>query len=901
MKAPVRLAAITALALSCSSIDLAAYAGTEPAPTVTVNIDPQPMDKALSTFAQQTGLQLLMRADAVAVNVTAPRLVGTYTAREALERLLANTELRYKFIDARTVAIRASKGKDEVGSGTSSSEEQAHPSARGTNNDLRLAQSESTHKGTSGSLPAENDQSPAGMGADKLAVQEVIVTATKRAERMQDVPLSIAVVSGEDIARRGVIGMEDYLRSIPGVNEIDNGARSNAIVIRGIATSPEFENGNTGITVASYFDETPITGAAARAGGIDIRPVDIERIEVLRGPQGTTFGDAALGGAMRILPAKPKLDRYSGKVAAAYSNTSGSGADNSMLQGVVNLALVPDRFAVRAVGYRYEDSGIYRNVIGSDAASIALADSWNIGNDVRGFLRNHYGQMVTTGGRLAALWQLSEKSTLSANYLTQRIEQDGNPGTISGASYETIRFPIARSARLRGEEGEASDTKIDLANLVFNYDLGWAALTSVGSWIEGGAAWALDAAGALGLPLSLTIPSDTDSFKLEARLASQLDGPVQFLGGVFYQDEDGSFSNTFRTPDPPATNPFGNPMFRSSGTNHLEQRAVFGEISYRLTDKLTAAVGGRYFEYEKEDTLLLEGPLAGVAFGAGIPSVARGRDDGSTLKASISYKPTEDSLLYASWAQGFRLGPPDGPGLTAFANQCDTDNDGVVDGTTISLESTRHVNSDFLDSYELGTKFALLERRMAVNAAVYHMQWNGLPVTTFPSSGCTGVSYIANIGSATSDGLEIQATFLAGNGLKLDFGGGYTKAELARPGLGAPAGARLPGSPKVSANFAAQYDFEIAGHKVFVRADSFYSGDFYGSILELPITKAGEYVKVDASAGVVLGNLSVDLFVRNLTNEDAFTWQGVSNTASGYSGFQMRPRTVGIQFGYSLE
>jgi len=158
-----------------------------------------------------------------------------------------------------------------------------------------------------------------------------------------------------EIERRGAVGMEDYLRSVPGVAQIDNGPRSNAVVIRGISTSPENENASSGTTVATYFGETPITGGGGYgAGGIDVRPVDIERIEVLRGPQGTAYGSASLGGALRIIPNRPQLGAFTGNVSANYSSTSGRGGDNSMLQGTLNLPVVEDKFALRAVGYRFD-------------------------------------------------------------------------------------------------------------------------------------------------------------------------------------------------------------------------------------------------------------------------------------------------------------------------------------------------------------------------------------------------------------------------------------------------------------------------------------------------------------------------------------------------------------------
>src|SRR5262249_19716721 len=151
----------------------------------------------------------------------------------------------------------------------------------------------------------------------------------------------------------------------------------------------------------------------------------------------------------------------------------------------------------------------------------------------------------------------------------------------------------------------------------------------------------------------------------------------------------------------------------------------------------------------------------------------------------------------------------------------------------------------------IGGKFVLFERRMSVDAAIYHIDWRKLPVGTGVAGGNGFCNWITNAGAATSDGAEFQARLLAVKGLQLDFGAGYTKAQLSAdaPYLGAKKGARLPGSPKASTNLAAQYDFDIAGHRAFARADSFYTGKFYGDLLETPTLAAGDYVKIDARVG----------------------------------------------------
>ncbi len=880
-------AAAVCMAVTLGLVATVGHAGEEGTPRLTFNIPAQPMEQALTEFGAASGLQVLFDSK-LAAQITAPEVVGSLSAEDALKKLLERSPLSYEFINPRTVTIRA---KDVAKTGVSN----IHGSVDAA---MRLAQKEpSVTSYAQSSAQAAEDGKDAPNSAARSSIEEIVVTAQKREERLQDVPGSITVISGQDIERRGLIGMEDYLRSIPGVNQIDVGPQSNAIVIRGITTSPQSENFYGGATVATYFDESPITAAAGLgAGGIDVRPVDIERIEVLRGPQGTAFGDASLGGTLRIIPVKPKLGDFGAKLAASYSSTARFGGDNSMVQGVVNVPVVADKFALRAVGYRFDESGFYQNVASTNSAIVAMFNSYGLGSLVRDLSKDSAGRIVSTGGRLAGLWEVTDSLELSMNLLTQKIEQDGSPVATVG-TYVQVQAPVAPQARVRGQAAGAADTKMNLANLLLNYKLGWATWTSSASWIDSSSVYAAPLVFAF-YPNSSTQPSDFRSFVAETRLASQFDGPFQFLGGLFYENIDESSIQTVDWAGAPAPDPFfgTNPAALFDNQRDLDQRAVFGEVSYKVTDAITAVVGGRYFTYEKNLRALQEGGLVGTAIGAGIPQISKGDEDHTSLKANLSYKPSEDAMVYVSWAQGFRLGRPQ-PGLDG----CDLDRDGIVDGTGITVASTRKVDSDSLDSYEIGGKFAFLARRMVLDAAAYHIEWDGLPVGT--TAGPCRLGYTANIGAAVSDGFELQASLYLLEGLRVDVGGGYTKARLSKdaPGFFPPAfdGDRLPGSPKVSANLAAQYEFALAGHRAFVRADSFYAGKFYGDFQEAQLPAAGDYVKVDARAGLEIKSLSVELFVRNLTNDDAFTWRTI-RVGDPLFGYRLRPRTIGLQLGYTF-
>jgi iron complex outermembrane recepter protein len=853
---------------------------------------------ALNAIAQQTDLIVLFPNE-LAGTTGMQSVTGWHTVREAIRLLLRGTRLSGGLTEHGVIYISISETEQARNGEIDMTDRRVRKSlwagvAAFLSGIAAHAQETQSVPGgaPSGTIPSEQGR-----------IEEIIVTAQKRSESVQDVPMSIAVIGNLDIERRGLIGMEDYLRSIPGVNQVDRGSVDNAIVIRGIATSPENEVFSVGgTTVATYFDETPIT-AAAGGVGVDVRPVDIERIEVLRGPQGTAYGSSSLGGTLRILPKKPQLGSFGAKAAVSYSETGEAGSDNTMVQGVLNVP-VADTLALRAVGYRYDDSGYFRNVAGSDPATLAIAERNGMGDYVRDYFQDDVGRMVSVGGRVSALWAPTDNLNVTLTYLTQTIEQDGAPeATFSG--FRQARIAIAPQTRVRGEEGEVSDTEMDMVSAVLNYDMGWATLTTVGSWIDGSAIFARDFTYIFN-NLSTSI-QDTRSRtrSAEARLASQLSGPLQFLAGVYYEDVDYSFDQTVDWPGTPQTSPFAGsttPLLLSIRDRELEQRAAFGEVSYHFTHKLTTTLGGRFYRYDRSEASLREGALASATpIGGGVAVSSKTDEEGSSLKANLSYQPNGDSLVYLSWSEGFRLGRPDA-GLAL----CDGNGDGIVDGTSVTVESTQTIASDFLENFELGSKFVLFERRMAIDASVFHIKWDGLPMRVGrpPGATCT-FAYTTNVGGATSDGVELQASVFVTQGLRIDFGGSYTKAELSEdaPRLLPPAfdGDRLPGSPEVNLNLAAQYDFDIAGNEAFVRADSFYTGKVYGDLQQTPNTLAGDYIKVDARAGVTINRLNVELFVRNVTNEDSFTWRGLNGSRGPEFGYVLRPRTIGLQLGYSFE
>ncbi len=882
------------LAISLLTTVGAASAGAQQnAETVALDIAPQPLGTALNAFAQQAGLQVVFFS-AVSGGIISPRLAGRYTAQAALEKLLANTLLSYEFINARTVAIRSAQLKDGSNTGT------AMPrNALAADRELKLAgvDEPATVQRSETPLQSSKDaKASSGDGEEKL--QEILVTARKRTENIQDVPISIAVVTAEDIDRRGLVNGADYLRGIAGANQVEGGYGGQAIIIRGIETNTMYQGYRAGSATATYFGETPTTGSAGLVGSsVDIKLVDIERVEVLKGPQGTAYGSSSMGGAVRIIPVAPKLNAFEGKLGTGYSTTSGTGGPNYQFQAVGNMPLVRDKLAIRAAAYSFSDSGYYRNRAGSDPAFQAVAASF--GAQAYATDEEEAGAHSATGGRISALFQATNDLRFTFSYLTQKDQTDGWAQATSG-TYEQTLFRVAPEHVRRGQNEGVSDTRVDIGNAVMEYDLGWTDLLATYSYIDGGTV-AMHPYAALGGAYLWAASDGRDAdFKGhtgEIRLATKLQGAWNFLVGLYGERNTDRYQTTVWWHGDPATN-FFTPgqrfLFDALDRRELQQRAAFGEVSWKFLPAWTFTGGVRAYKYDRTVRFDQSGYFAG---GSPPPTRNTVDADGTNFRANLSYKPAEQAILYAGWAQGFRLGKPQ---LGAPAGICDRDGDGLVDGTNVTVESTTRVDSDTVDSYEIGGKFALLDRRLAIDAAVFRMEWSGLPVDVRPPL-CIA-NYAANAGGARSRGVEVQANFLVTNALRVDIGGSYIDARLTEdvPAQGFFADDRLPGTPKVNGNLGLQYEFDVAGRTAFVRADAIYMGSFFGNVLESPSTEAGGYVKLDATARLVVDKLNIDLFVRNLTNEDAFTFRDSYAFTGPYYGYRLRPRTIGVQLGYSF-
>lgn len=713
-------------------------------------------------------------------------------------------------------------------------------------------------------------------------LEEVIVTAQKIGEQnLLDVPLSVTAIGEDELAKRSIKGMDDYLRYLPGTNFIDRGTGRNSVIIRGITSDP----GRGGVITGVYIDEIPIQGLGLfETGSPDLGLVDVERVEVLRGPQGTLYGAGSMSGTVRTLTRPPELNAFGGYVKFGGGVTSGYGDFNNDAQAVVNIPLAEGRFALRAVAYRFDDSGYVRNVAYRDPAKLAGAEFFHARFSAK---VDDRGARVIEGYRLGALWRVTDRLDIRFTAIGQQTDQDGIPTIdVRQGPYEQSRF-----ARLDGSDENLSDD-LELYGLTIRYSADDWSLISASAWTRYKAEINYDVGvfflndleylqSVYGFPTEppdwIYQSDDNDVFTQEVRWSWNAAGRWRGLVGAFYEERDYASvdSNHFEGfPDP-----YGG-FFEFPTTpylSHSRQTSLFADLTVGLVKQLEATAGLRRYDIR----------------GGGFYSTPDNHQSGNTLKAGLNWRPGtaavgEDGLIYALWAEGFRPGFEIG----APAPRCDPNGDGIIDEVGLPWEN---VKFDDVSSIEVGYKGYFAERRVAVEAAAFKIDWSGIRVDVVVPAPCASTLPF-NAGDAESKGFEFTLSAVLTDRLQLNASASWMRAELSKDGLLGPAGSRLPGSPDFNASLGLEYSFAVGGHDAWARGDAAWVGDYYNTLQETP-PRLGDYSTISLSGGVGLGDWSLEIYVNNLTDSDALTWANPIWAPYDRES-RLRPRTIGVRLGY---
>jgi len=723
------------------------------------------------------------------------------------------------------------------------------------------------------------------------AVEEVIVTANRREESVQKVPLAITAVSGEAIIEQGIGDYEGLVRTVPGI--IATGASNfNKMTIRGIETSQTTSSIGAQRSASVYMDDLPLTTFSVVTP--DITPYDIARVEVLRGPQGTLFGSGSLAGAIRYLTNKPDTSGYHGAIDLE-GGLSEESSYRRRANGMVNIPLIQDQLALRIVATYKDDDGYIDN----------------IGTGVE-----NANTQKDTGFRAALRWEPTEDLDIT---LTGSRNKN--------RSGDTSLYDPALGSRISSEDAPfAVSVDLKTLNLAVNYDLGWAQLQSSTTLAEAPDSWNLELFAIIpGIPLHLREVVTTRSFVQELRLVSDTSGDLDWVAGAYFltQDSDQQDVLYLSTPFVNFFNITGLPTNLAPGSaysNDLETKenfelAAFGEVNYQLTDTVKLTAGVRVTDSAFTATITGKGAAAanifGALFGGGnvnlvlTPATRAVFETGHVTKAtpkfSISWQPDSDKTFYATASEGFRRAQPNGVvGLNGGVS--------LIDPTDPAIIPTSAAG-DTLWNYELGAKTFWFDRRLRANLAAYYIDWKDMQIPLVRSS--DQAPYVGNIGKARSIGLEGELEGRPTENLTLGLNFTIQEAKVteltALQALisGAEKGSPLA-SPKFKAGLFAKYEWTLGeAGDLYARIDAQHLGSYPNAFPNTPgvgtpnatYATIPSYEKVDVSLGWSRDSLGATLYVDNLLDNDTPIYINPANFSFNRYA-TLRPRTVGLRLSW---
>jgi outer membrane receptor protein involved in Fe transport len=751
--------------------------------------------------------------------------------------------------------------------------------------------------------------SGAAHAQSETALGEVIVTATRRAERLQDVSESISALDTRAISMRGLQQMDDFAKLIPGLSLGVREPGGTTIVFRGVASSG-LQFGAVSSS-ALYLDEQPITQSGRSP---DPRLIDIERVEALRGPQGTLYGASSQSGTLRVITNKPDPSGFSAWTEGQVTSVDGGGTGYD-ISAMINVPL-SDKVALRIVGFAAEDAGFIDNVL-ADSPGGTYANSDVVDKDVN--------SAKTTGARAALRFEISENVNATLGTVFQDLSAGGH-GDINGnaGDLNQVRF-----------ENESLDDKWYQLALTVNASLPFADAIFSASYFDRDFAYEADATAYEyqfnqsgyeiynfgGDPRGFATNNEqTEIMTFEARLQSSADSGSRWnwLAGVFYSKEKShtefdSFVRDYQ--DTPAFAYFSYVQYEQTGSalaptetwflgrydTELEQKAVFGEIGFDVTDNFTITAGGRWFDYGRDFTLHQESP---AGFTASLPTgptlteaTTRTDENGSVVKLNLAYRVDEDRMVYATYSEGFRVGGSN-----------------PVRSNSIL---PRDFSSDELTNYEFGAKTEWLNNRLRFNIAAYFMKWGDFAVQIEdPQPGVFQLGFV-NLPSAEIKGIESELSFAINEVWQLDAALGWNDGEISRATelvldpdvepIPVTKGARLPLTPDWKATLG--IEFRPRGRwlnaQPFVRVDLAHVGESVNNLegIESVVSTSGvqkldSYQTGDLRFGLEGEKWSSSIFIDNVWDERASLFQ--SNRWAEPRRSVNRPRTYGLRFRYDF-
>jgi iron complex outermembrane recepter protein len=739
-------------------------------------------------------------------------------------------------------------------------------------------------------------------------LQEIVVTAEKRESTVQKTPISMTAISGSELQAQGLSDMASVAQQVPGVSFKTSGPGQTEFEMRGLTST-----GGESPTVGFYLDDAVLTPAAMAQNGktvIDPSLFDLNRIEVLRGPQGTLYGAGSMGGTIKLVTNQPDPKAFAADVELIGSGTTNGGGFNHTENVMLNIPLMQDVAALRLVGTdKYIDGWIDRKVLNpfppevngstarGDVAGAPVAEDFR-----------HSNTEHLQAGRAALLIQPIDRLSITLGFMHQSLTQDG-PSTIDSPPLTETHYQpfdvsepfsdkfnlytltgkfnfdsfqlVSASAYWDRQQNQTQDISEAMQDYIGGFFGPPAAFpySSTATVTEGGSTFFGLGAG------SITEDDYTRQFSEELRLASTGPGPLQWLAGGYYSSF-GATSHVFSFY--PDTNDGFNANFGTTNLadNHrkvdIDQYAAFGELSYMLPDNLKASVGARYYQYHSNSVTSVSGVSAN---GTSDPLFGLAQNSGVTPKVDLAYIPDDNTTVYGTVSKGFRPGGPNSP----------------IPVPPCASAAPTQFGPDSVWNYELGEKLRFLDSRVSVNGAVYYEDWTNVQQQVAPTC---GFKFTANAGKATVYGAELEVAVVLMPGFLLSQNVGYTHAtnSTTLPAAGVVAGQRLLDVPEVTANTALSYKQPLANDLNFV---SRLTNSYVSGIQDITFTRNAlpAYDLVGLRAGVEAGRWSAVLFADNLTNKMALL--GDTGALSANISILNRvatnqPRTIGFDLNFKF-
>jgi len=863
-----------------------AYArADEPAPQP-FDIGAQSLAAALTEFARQTRQEILFAPDVVAQKFSSG-VHGTMTPLAALRILLKESGLSFTSTPKGAILVGTAGSAAPLSSNSGNAAEQSagDPTMQETQSfrdRFRLAQADQGQDGNSGVAP-QDAQAPQ-KGSAKL--EEVIVSAEKRSERLQEVPLPVTVINADVLVTNNQLRLQDYYTQVPGLSvtpgDYTNGAAT--INIRGITT------GGTGYgpnpTVAIVVDDVPFGGSTALGGGgvpPDFDPSDLSRVEVLRGPQGTLYGASSLGGLLKFVTIDPSTAGVTGHVQADLSGVKNGAEAGYSVRGSINVP-VSTTVAIRASAFARRDPGYIDNVQTGEAG---------------------VNRRDVDGGRLSALWRPSSAFSLKLSAMVQDMRTAGSdvvfaPG-LGTADLQSANFALptgelqqstlpnsgvyraknqAYSLNLTGKLGTFDLTALtgyNTTTLYTNYDLSplYASLT-VPEFGVAGTVWNLN--------------NKTSKLSQEIRLATPIGPHIDWLFGIFYTGEDVNHNEYYAALNSTTQATVAIPeqlMF----TTAYREYAAFTDLTFHFTDQFDVQLGGRRSQIRQSYQSYDAGPWIPLFDNLPTPLInpeVGTKAESFTYLITPQFKISRDLMVYARLASGYRPGGPNFEPIT---------------GLPPSFAPDKTYN------YEIGSKGDLLDHALSFDVSLYYIDWKNIQL--YLVSPVNGSGFYTNGSGAKSEGIELSMQAKPTTGLSVSGWIALNNAELtaafpieaAASAYGA-AGDRLPFTSHFSGNLALDQQFPLTARMTgFVGATESYVGNRLDVFTPRTTTilaqassqrqKLPGFAQTDARAGVKFDTWTVNLFINNIMDRRGLLAGGLGNIEP-FAFHIIQPRTLGL-------